>query len=270
MQGMQPTMNQKYSNLILCFEDGLAVMVLNRPKALNALNAEVIQQMAQALDEIEADPKNKVLLITGAGDRAFVAGADIHELKQCTSSQQGQQASQVGSQLFRRLERSRLVVIAGVNGFALGGGMELSLACDMRIAGSNAVFGLPEVGLGIIPGYGGTQRLPRLVGRGLAMELIATGRKLNAEEALQIGLVNRVVPAQELLNTCRSLAHEVMQQAPLAVAAAKSALTRGCETDLDAGLAIESEEFGKLCLTQDMHEGMAAFIEKRKAQFQGQ
>jgi enoyl-CoA hydratase len=179
MQGM----SQKYSNLILCFEEALAVIVLNRPQALNALNAETIEQIGQALDEIEADPKYRVLIITGAGPKAFVAGADIRELKECTSAEQGERCSQIGSQLFRRLETSRLIVIAAVNGFALGGGMELCLACDMRIAADNAMFGLPEVGLGIIPGYGGTQRLPRLIGRGLALELIVTGRKFDAHYA---------------------------------------------------------------------------------------
>jgi enoyl-CoA hydratase len=213
-----------------------------------------------------------VLLITGAGDKAFVAGADIRELKQCESSDQGQAASQAGSKLFRRLETSRLIIIAGINGFALGGGMELSLACDFRFASSNAVFGLPEVGLGIIPGYGGTQRLPRLIGRGRAMELIATGRKFDANYALEIGLVNKVVPGPgpDLLNLCRQVAQEIMQQAPLAVTAAKRALTGGIETDTEAGLLLESQEFGKLCLSKDMHEGMAAFVEKRAAQFKGE
>ncbi len=265
MQGM----SQKYSNLILCYENGLAVMVINRPQALNALNAETIQQISQALDEIEADPANRVLLITGSGDKAFVAGADIRELKECQSAEQGEAASQLGSKLFRRLEQSRLIVMAGVNGFALGGGMELALACDFRIASDRAVFGLPEVGLGIIPGYGGTQRLARLVGRGLAVELISTGRKIEAGYAMHIGLVNRVVPAAELLNSCRSIAQEILAQAPLAVAAAKRALDIGLESNLEAGLQAESHEFGKLCQTQDMHEGMAAFVEKRAAQFQG-
>ena len=268
MQGM----SQKYSNLILCFENGLAVMVLNRPQALNALNAETISQMSEALDEIEANPVNRVLLITGSGDRAFVAGADIRELKQCESAEQGESASQAGSKLFRRLETSRLVVMAGINGFALGGGMELSLACDFRFASSNAVFGLPEVGLGIIPGYGGTQRLPRLVGRGRAMELITTGRKFDAQYALEIGLVNKVVPGPgpDLLNLCRQVAQEIMQQGPLAVSAAKRALSAGMETDIEAALTVESQEFGKLCVTQDMHEGMLAFVEKRAAQFKGE
>lgn len=270
MRGMSPQFAQKYSNLILCFEEGLAVIVINRPQALNALNTETITQIGQALDEIEADPKNRVLLITGAGEKAFVAGADIRELKTCTTAEEGEQSSQLGSRLFRRLEQSHLVVIAGVNGFALGGGMELAMACDIRLASNNAMFGLPEVGLGIIPGYGGSQRLARLVGRGLAMELMCTGRKFDAHYALHIGLVNKVVPQSDLLNLCRGLAQEILAQAPLAVSAAKRALSQGLEVDMDRGLAIESAEFGKLCLSQDMHEGMAAFVEKRKAEFKGQ
>lgn len=269
MKGMQGA-DQKYKNLILCFEDGLAVMVLNRPKALNALNAETIDEIAKALDEIEADPKNRVLLITGAGDKAFVAGADIRELKECETEAKGAEASEKGSKLFRRLETTRLITIAGVNGFALGGGMELAISCDFRFAASTAMFGLPEVGLGIIPGYGGTQRLPRLIGRGLAMELIVTGRKFDAHYALHIGLVNRVVPQHDLLNLCRQVAQEILLQAPLAVAAAKKALHAGIEGDADGGFQAESVEFGKLCLSKDMHEGMAAFVEKRKAEFKGE
>lgn len=270
MQGMTPTKPSKYSNLILCYQEGLAVLVINRPNALNALNADTLQQISDALDEIEADEKNRVLLITGAGPKAFVAGADINELKQCKNSRQGEKASQIGSKLFRRLENSRLVTIAGVNGFALGGGMELCLACDLRFCTENAIFGLPEVGLGIIPGYGGTQRLPRLVGRGIAMELIVTGRKIDAGQALGIGLVNRVVPSAELMNFCQQIANEILRQAPLAVSAAKRALNQGVDGDLDSGLKAESKEFGKLCLTKDMHEGMTAFVEKRRPQFTGE
>jgi enoyl-CoA hydratase len=269
MKGMQGAAS-KYKNLILCFEEGLAVIVLNRPKALNALNAETIDELAAALDEIEADPKNRVLLVTGSGDKAFVAGADIRELKECETEAKGAEASEKGSKLFRRFETTRLITIAGVNGFALGGGMELAISCDFRFAASTAMFGLPEVGLGIIPGYGGTQRLPRLIGRGLAMELIATGRKFDAHYALHIGLVNRVVPQHDLLNLCRQVAQEILAQAPLAVAAAKKALHAGIEGDAEGGYKAESAEFGKLCLSKDMHEGMAAFVEKRKAEFKGE
>ncbi|MFN8606541.1 MAG: enoyl-CoA hydratase-related protein [Vulcanimicrobiota bacterium] len=269
MKGMQGAPS-KYQNLIMCYEDGLAVMVLNRPKALNALNAETIDEISAAFDEVEADPKNRVLLVTGSGDKAFVAGADIRELKQCETEAAGAAASEKGSKLFRRFETSRLITIAGVNGFALGGGMELAMACDFRFAASTAMFGLPEVGLGIIPGYGGTQRLARLVGRGLAMELMVTGRKFDAHYALHIGLVNRVVPQHDLLNLCRQVAQEILAQAPLAVAAAKKALQAGADGDIEAGLKAESVEFGKLCLSKDMHEGMAAFVEKRQAQFKGE
>jgi len=269
MKGMQGA-DQKYKNLILCFEEGLAVIVLNRPKALNALNTETIEEIGKALDEIESDSKNRVLLITGSGDKAFVAGADIRELKECESAAQGQSASEKGSQLFRRLETTTLITMAGMNGFCLGGGMELAISCDFRFAASTAMFGLPEVGLGIIPGYGGTQRLPRIIGRGLAMELIATGRKFDAHYALHIGLVNRVVPQHDLLNLCRQVAQEILAQAPLAVAAAKKALAIGLDSDIESGLRAESTEFGKLCLSKDMHEGMAAFVEKRQAQFKGE
>lgn len=262
-------MTQKYSNLIICYEDGLAVIVINRPQQLNALNAETIEQMTAALDEIEADPAQRVLLITGSGFKAFVAGADIRELKQCETAEAGRAASEAGSKLFRRIEESRLISIAGINGYALGGGMELCMACDFRIAADNAQFGLPEVGLGIIPGYGGTQRLPRIVGPGHAMELIATGRRFEVQYALNIGLVNRVAPQTELLNTCRMVAKEILAQAPLAVQAAKRALRAGLQGGLESGLRAESEEFGKLCSSHDMHEGMAAFVEKRSANFEG-
>lgn len=257
-----------YTNLTLVVEEGLAILAFNRPKALNALNADTIGQLDAALTQIEADPSVHVLLLIGGGDRAFVAGADIRELKEC-NAETGRQASERGQKLFRRLELSRLIVIAGVNGFALGGGMELSLACDFRIASESAVFGLPEVGLGIIPGYGGTQRLPRLIGRGLATELIVTARKIDAKTARKIGLVNQVVPVEQLLATCRSIAREILHQAPLAIAAAKRALNQGLETDLDRGLEFEAREFGQLCASADVAEGMTAFIEKRPAVFTG-
>ncbi|MCA9791469.1 MAG: enoyl-CoA hydratase/isomerase family protein [Candidatus Eremiobacteraeota bacterium] len=260
--------NQSYENLILCFEDGLAVMVINRPKALNALNSSLIDQMSKALDEIEADKKNRVLLVTGSGDKAFVAGADISQLKGL-NQRQGQNASKKGQKLFDRIENSRLFSIAAVNGFALGGGLELAMACDMRVASNNATVGLPEVGLGIIPGYGGTQRLPRLVGKGRALELIATGRKIDAGHAWRIGLVNHVVPPEQLLDTCRGIAREVLAAAPLAVEAAKNCVNKGLTKGQAEGQKSESREFGLLCLTDDVSEGMGAFLEKRRPVFQG-
>lgn len=259
-----------YQNLNLSFATGLVVMQLNRPKALNALNDQTIDEISSALSEVEANPHNRVLLITGAGEKAFVAGADIRELKQCTSESIGIQCSQKGSNLFRRFENSRLIIIAAINGFALGGGLELAMACDFRFASSNAIFGLPEVGLGIIPGYGGTQRLATLVGQGLATELMVTGRKFDAAFALQIGLINLVVAPENLLQHCHKVAQEILAQAPLAVSAAKAALQTGLNQGIEAGLKMESAQFGKLCLSQDMHEGMAAFVEKRSAQFKGE
>ncbi len=260
--------NQTYSNLMLCFEDGLAVMIFNRPKALNALNAETLEQMEKALDEIEANPVNRVLLITGAGEKAFVAGADISELKQC-NEKTGKKASQTGQKLFRRLEESRLFTIAGINGYALGGGLELALACDMRVAAEGAVLGLPEVSLGIIPGYGGTQRLTRLIGPGRALELICTGRKIDARLAHQMGLVNHVVLPQQLLEFSRSLAQEILKVAPLAVQAAKRCVHKGLDKGFEEGCKAEASEFGKLCKSSDVAEGMTAFLEKRAAAFTG-
>lgn len=260
--------DQKYENLILCFEEGLAVMVINRPKALNALNDSVIKQMSKAFDEIESNKDNRALLITGSGDKAFVAGADISELKGLTR-EKGRRASAKGQKLFDRIEKSRLFSIAGINGFALGGGLELAMACDMRVAVDRAVLGLPEVGLGIIPGYGGTQRLQRLVGKGHAMELICTGRKIDAAHAWRIGLVNHVVPPDQLLVTCRGIAGEVIKNAPLAVEAAKKAVATGEQKGFDAGQKAESREFGLLCTTDDVAEGMGAFLEKRKPKFTG-
>ena len=262
------TMEQKYSNLLVNCEGGLAIIQMNRPKALNALNAETIAQLGSAFGEIEADKNNRVVIITGAGEKAFVAGADIRELAQCDETS-GRVASENGQNLFRRFETSRMVVIGAINGFALGGGMELAMACDFRLASENAVFGLPEVGLGIIPGFGGTQRLPRLVGRGLAMELMATGRKFKADEALAMGLVNRVVPAEQLMDVCKDLASQILKQGPLAVSAAKQVLNDGLETTIEKGQDMEANAFGQLAKTTDMVEGMTAFIEKRAPQFQG-
>ncbi|MBI3930223.1 MAG: enoyl-CoA hydratase/isomerase family protein [Armatimonadetes bacterium] len=261
-------MDKTYENLIVSFEEGVAVLTINRPKALNALNDRTLDEMLQALEEVEADPRHRVLLVTGSGDRAFVAGADIRELKDL-DEKSGQAAARKGQSLLSRLQGSRLFVIAGVNGFALGGGLELALACDIRIASDKAVFGLPEVGLGIIPGYGGTQRLSRLVGRGQALELVATGRKIDAAYALRIGLVNQVVPAAELLDTCRRIAGEVLANAPIAVTAAKRAIHQGLDQSLEAGLALEAAQFGSLFNTRDVTEGMNAFVEKRRPNFQG-
>lgn len=247
---------------------GLAVLTLDRPKALNALNDSLLEQLDQALDQIEADPANRVLIVTGGGEKAFVAGADISELKGL-SKQQGKRAGRRGQNLFARFEKSRLLVIAAVNGFALGGGLELAMSCDIRIFSEKAVVGLPEVTLGIIPGYGGTQRMTRLVGPAHALELITTGRKIDAQTALSIGLANRVVSAEELLPACRQLAEEILKNAPLAVSASKRAVRKACDARGEEGYYVEADEFAALCTTDDAREGMTAFFERRPAQFQG-
>lgn len=258
-----------YENLTVARDGGLAVVAIARPRKLNALNRETLTELGRALDEIEADPDVRVLILTGEGEKAFVAGADIGELKD-VDARGGAEAARFGQRLFRRLERSRLVTLAAVNGFALGGGCELALSCDMRLAAENAVFGLPEVTLGIIPGYGGTQRLPRLVGRGVALDLILTGRKVKADEALRIGLVNRVVPAESLMDEARGVARAILAVGPLAVQAARRAVDRGLDLGLDDGLEVEALEFGNLCSSADRTEGMTAFLEKRPAVFRGE
>lgn len=258
-----------FENLVLTREPGLAVLTVNRPRKLNALNRATLEELGRALDEVEADPGIRVLILTGEGDRAFVAGADLGELQRL-DARGAVEAARFGQKLFRRLERSRVITLAAVNGFALGGGCELALACDLRVAAENAQFGLPETTLGLIPGYGGTQRLPRLVGRGVALEMILTGRRVGAEEALRLGLVNRVVPAAGLLEEARSLAGSLLAVGPLAVRAARRAVDLGLDLGLDAGLEVEALEFGNLFASADAAEGMTAFLEKRAAAFRGE
>lgn len=270
MKGMEngPGHDTSFPDLMMCFDGGLAVIILNRPKALNALNSSLLEQLEKALDQIEEDPKYRVLIITGAGDKSFVAGADISELKGL-SVKQGQRLSRRGQRLFERLEQSHLFVMAALNGFALGGGLELALACDMRVMAHSAKVGLPEVSLGIIPGYGGTQRLTRLVGPAHALELISSGRKIDSHHAWRIGLVNHVVPAEQLLETCRGIAMEVLGNAPLAVSAAKRAVRAAVTGDFAEGFQVEAKEFGAICTSEDVEEGISAFFEKRKAEFKG-
>jgi enoyl-CoA hydratase len=271
MKGMEhgPGHNDSFPDLKLCFDQGLAVMILSRPKQLNALNSSLLEQIDKALDEIEAKEENRVLLITGSGAKAFAAGADISELRSL-STEQGKRLSRRGQRLFERLEKSRLFVMAGINGFALGGGLELALACDMRVMAHSAMVGLPEVSLGIIPGYGGTQRLTHLVGPAHAMEMIASGRKIDSHHAWRIGLVNHVVPAEKLLETCRNIAFEVLENAPLSISAAKRSVRAALEGNVSDGYHVEAREFATLCTTDDVEEGMKAFFEKRKAEFKGQ
>jgi enoyl-CoA hydratase len=249
-------------------EDGIATVTINRPDKLNALNAATIDELATVVDEIARRDDVRGAIVTGAGAKAFVAGADIGELAQMGPID-GIEVSRQGQRVFRAIELSRKPIIAAINGFALGGGCELALACHLRLAAESAKFGLPEVKLGIIPGYGGTLRLPRIVGKGRALELILTGEMIDAAEAHRIGLVNRVVPQDELLGAARSLMQTILKNGPVALALAIECTTRGLEMDLDDGLALESNLFGLLAATEDMREGMGAFLEKRRAEFSG-
>jgi enoyl-CoA hydratase len=245
----------------------IATLTVNRPDKLNALNDAVIRALGAAIDECIAREDVAAVILTGAG-RAFVAGADIAELHQA-SPVEAQRISVLGQQVFRRFETSPKPTIAAVNGFALGGGCELAMACHIRLASETAKFGQPEVKLGLGPGYGGTQRLPRLVGKGRALELLLGAGMIDAAEAYRIGLVNRVLPAGDLLDAARQLAATFAAQAPLALAAIIEAVDVGAEHGLVAGLAVEAQQFGVLTASEDMREGTTAFLEKRPAIFRG-
>lgn len=250
-------------------EPGIYLLTVNRPQALNALNAATLGELAQAAMAVAADPAARVLLVTGAGDKAFVAGADISEMQQLTADQ-ARAFSATGMQVMRALEALPVPVIALVQGYALGGGCELAMACDWIIAGDRAVFGQPEVNLGIPPGFGGTQRLARLVGRARALELITTARQVKADEALAIGLVHQVVPAAELRRRGLEVARTIAAKGPVAVRLAKQAVQRGQDLDLDNACAYETSVFALAFATADQQEGMRAFLEKRTARFRGQ
>ena len=245
-------------------QDGfVGVITINRPEALNALNTEVIQDLDAVLDSIDLGT-TRVLVVTGAGEKSFVAGADIAAMSTMTV-QEAREFSKAGNDVFRKLETLPIPSIAAVNGFALGGGCEISMACDIRIASDNAKFGQPETGLGILPGFGGTQRLARLVGKGRAKELIFTCDMIDANEAYRIGLANKVVPQAELLDTCKAMAEKIMSKGSYAISLAKEAINTGTETDLSSGLTLEADLFGLAFSTDDKKEGMTAFLEKRKA-----
>ena len=258
----------EYTNLLFEVADGIATVTVNRPDKLNALNHQTVREIAAAAAEIAEREDVRAAIITGAGEKAFVAGADIGELAQ-TGPLTAIETSRIGQAAFRALELSRKPIIAAVNGFALGGGCELALACHMRIASENAQFGLPEVKLGLIPGYGGTVRLPRIVGKGRALEMMLSANFVKADEAYRIGLANRVVPLAELLPTCRALLGTMLGNGPVAVGLAIESATRGLEMDVDDALALEAAMFGITAGTEDMREGTAAFLEKRKAAFGG-
>lgn len=248
--------------------DAIAVITVNRPDKLNALNAETVSELRSALEQTAADKHVRAVILTGAGEKSFVAGADIAELAKMTPLS-GIDVSRQGQDAFRFLETMRKPVIAAVNGFALGGGLELALACHFRVASENAKFGLPEVKLGIIPGYGGTVRLPRVVGRGRALELMLTGDMIDAQEAYRIGLVNHVYPQAELMGAAEQSAMKMAGNGPVAVALAIEAVDNGYHSSTEDALRLESNLFGLLASTSDMREGMGAFLEKRKADFKG-
>ncbi len=251
------------THILLEKKDHVAIATVNRPKALNALNSEVLNDLNTLLDEIAADPEIRVLVLTGSGEKAFVAGADIGEMS-TLSKAEGEAFGKKGNDVFRKLEMLPIPAIAAVNGYALGGGCELAMACDIRLCSDTAVFGQPETGLGITPGFGGTQRLARLVGPGMAKQLIYSARNIKADEALRIGLCNAVYPAEELLLAAEKLAETIAKNAPIAVRACKRAINEGLEMPMDEAVALEEKLFGSCFETADQKEGMQAFLEKRR------
>ena len=258
-----------FENLKLEEKDGWLEVVIDRPKALNALNGATLSELASVVDRLEAEADLRGMIITGGGEKAFVAGADITELKDLTAADAMKYADR-GQALFSRIERGSKPVIATVGGFALGGGCELALACHIRVLSTKAKMGLPEVSLGVIPGFGGTQRLSRIVGLGRALEMILGGEMIDAESAFRMGLANRVVEPEELMAAARQIAGSIQKRGPLAVSAALRATVRGREMTLEDGLAFEVAQFGLLANTEDWKEGTGAFLEKRKPEFRGQ
>lgn len=253
----------EFKNVILEKEGKIAIVKINRPQALNALNSETLKELDIIVDDLANDNEVLAVILTGGGDKAFVAGADITEMKEL-NTMEGRKFGILGNKVFRKLETLEKPVIAAIHGFALGGGCEIAMSCDIRIATTKAKFGQPEVGLGITPGFGGTQRLPRLVGMGMAKQLIYTGDIINAEEALRIGLVNKVVEVESLMDEAKALANKIAANAPVAVMLSKAAINRGMQCDIDTALSYESEVFGECFSTEDQTEGMTAFVEKRK------
>ncbi len=263
---MTTSTSSSYRNLRLDLRGPVTVLLVNRPSVLNAIDRATLVELEDAIARFVADDAQGALILTGEGEKAFIAGADINELA-VLGPRDAEAISRFGQRVVDALEHSPKPVIAAINGYAFGGGCELALGCHMRLASENAVMGLPEVGLGIIPGYGGTQRLPRLVGQGRALELILSGRRVKADEAERIGLVNRVVPLAELLPEAEKLALAILKNGPLAVEAALESVVRGMSLPLREGLRFESGRFGIVASSEDMHEGLKAFLEKRPARF---
>ena len=251
------------TNVLLEKKGNIAVATINRPKALNALNSEVLEDLNELVELVNADEEIRALVLTGSGEKAFVAGADIGEMSTLTKAG-GEAFGKKGNNVFRKLETMPIPTIAAVNGFALGGGCELSMSCDIRLCADTAVFGQPEAGLGITPGFGGTQRLARLVSPGMAKQLIYTAKNIKADEAYRIGLVNAVYPLDELLPAAEKMAETIAKNAPIAVRACKKAINEGLEAKMDDAVVIEEKLFGSCFQTADQIEGMSAFLEKRK------
>ena len=258
----------EYKNLLVQMEQGITIVTINRPKSMNALNSSTLEEMKQLFDILAKDEVTKIVIITGGGESAFVAGADIVEMQKL-NPMESRKFSILGQTVFNTIENLPQIVIAAVNGYALGGGCELAMACDIRIASTKAVFGQPEVSLGIIPGFGGTQRLAQLVGKGRAKEIICTTNMIKAEDAYRIGLVNAMVEPTELMDAAKVMANKIMSKAPVAVQLAKDAINRGFDMNLQAGLAYEADNFGICFATDDQKEGMKAYLEKRKPAFAG-
>lgn len=249
-------------NVIYEVKENIAVITINRPEALNALNLSVLEELGQTIAKAEADSSVYVLIITGAG-KAFVAGADISQMKDL-SAVEAKAFGEYGNNVFAKIEGLSKPVIAAINGYALGGGCELAMSCDIRLAGTKAKFGQPEVGLGITPGFGGTQRLPRIVGSSKAKELIFTAETIGADEALRIGLVSKVVPDEELMSAALEMANKIAKNAQIAVRQSKDAINKGIQTDIQTGLAFEAQAFGLCFSTEDQKDAMTAFVNKTK------
>ncbi len=258
----------KFTNLLYEKKDGIATITINRPKALNALNEETLPEFLSSLEDAEKDKKVRVIVITGAGEKAFCAGLDLKTVKDI-SVIKAVETSRLGQKLTLAIEELGKPVIAAINGYALGGGLELAMACDIRIASENARIGQTEVNVGLIPGWGGTQRLPRLVGKGIAKELVFTGKMIDAKTAERIGLINMVVPPEKLKSAVEEFAKVIMSKPPIAIKLAKELINSSIETDQGTGLVHEAEAFGILSSTEDYREGVSAFIEKRKPEYKG-
>jgi enoyl-CoA hydratase len=255
-----------YKNILLSIEGEIGILMINRPKALNALNIETLKEIQMGIQEIKDHPELKVLIVTGTGEKAFAAGADILEMKDMNSIE-ALNFSKIGQFTFKMIQELDRVVIAAVNGFALGGGTEIALACDFIFASENARFGFPEVTLGVFPGFGGTQRLTRLIGKGRAKELILTGKVINAQEAFQMGIVNQIFPQASLMEETQKVASQIARNGPIGVRLAKTVIDAGFNMDLAEACSLESYAFSFCFTTEDQKEGMAAFVEKRKPNF---